>query len=591
MWAAESASIEALQAQFRGLGGNVTPAQTGSDYSFPGRPKAPFETASVLRRLRDAHLARSADRSQDVDQLLSALQANRTGRDLLQVERDNTSLLDPAARSRVSRLLRDFYDAEVDLGWRLLADVPQYIEPMFRDAELSRARDFMGSVYRRMDLGRQPGAEAAFARFEALVGYRETLAALQDFQVSDDRLRAYLAVLRRSLTARLGKLDKAGLAQFDNPKAADSGVGGAALQASLIGIGEALIMYHVTESGAYAFVIVRNRPPKVVRLPGSTAMLRERIRTYHALLSKGPSDRGITLSKGTTQADWRDIGHQLYEALFQSLEPYIGRADRLMIVPHDLIHLVPFAALPTSRTGSEGFMVDRYTMAMLPTPMFRGWSGMRRREATGAIVVGIDEFSLAGRLSYAEEEARSVARILPASELLLGSRGQATYRNVLNKIGSYSVIHIASHGSYLSSAPGASHVLLRGQRGEGDEALMAVDILGTRLNATTVVLSACQTATTREAGLPPDGDILGLPRSFLIAGAANVVASLWAVNDQSTRKFFEYLYRAGLAGALIKEDVVLSDVGLDAALVSAQRRLKTEYPDPFYWAPFVLIGG
>ena len=119
---------------------------------------------------------------------------------------------------------------------------------------------------------------------------------------------------------------------------------------------------------------------------------------------------------------------------------------------------------------------------------------------------------------------------------------------------------------------------------------MAVDVLQKRLNASLVVLSACQTATSHEGGLPPNGDILGLPRSFLIAGAERVIASLWAVNDQSTREFFEYLYRALFSGSWIEKDAALPKMEFDSALAAAQRRIRSEYRDPHYWAPFILIG-
>jgi len=590
--------ITKLQGQFRKLGGTVVPIEgkLGSDYRFPGRSAAPFDVAELLKTLRLAHLAMylesDIESERDVGHLLSAHRANRAGRDLLQFERDQTSLLDAAMRRRVSIALRDFYDAEIDLGWYVLNVNPaEYLDAMFRSAELSRARDFIGSVYRRMEHAGRPSEEHALAQFQALVGYQEALAAIRDYEANGDTAWAYLSVLKRSISLRSSGLDRNSLARFDIPKAAESGVMTASEMTALVGIGEALMMYHVTEKCAYAFVLVRNVAPRVIRLPGDTATLRELVRAYHAQLSLGPSERGVIVVPGPGKDSWRDTGYKLYETLIQPLEPYFGRADRLLIVPHDLIHLVPFAALPTSKGEENAFLVDRYSMVVLPTPMFRAWSSMRRQEPTKlAMVVGINEFAMANRLKFAEEEARSIAGILSDSDLLLGSRGQATYLNVMSNIADYSIIHIASHGLYIPAVPGAAHVLLRGQGRQKDEPLMAVDVLQTRLNASLVVLSACQTATSHEGGLPPDGDILGLPRSFLIAGAERVIASLWAVDDQSTRKFFEYLYRTVFSGSWSLKGWMLPKTAIDSALATAQRRIRSEYPDPHYWAPFVLIG-
>ena len=76
--------------------------------------------------------------------------------------------------------------------------------------------------------------------------------------------------------------------------------------------------------------------------------------------------------------------------------------------------------------------------------------------------------------------------------------------------------------------------------------------------------------------------MLGLSRSFFIAGAGGVMVSLWRVNDQSTAtlmgKFYEGLLKRGQPAP--------------RALANAKRRM-LDSPDtraPFYWAPFVLAG-
>jgi CHAT domain-containing protein len=95
------------------------------------------------------------------------------------------------------------------------------------------------------------------------------------------------------------------------------------------------------------------------------------------------------------------------------------------------------------------------------------------------------------------------------------------------------------------------------------------------LNADLVVLSACDTGRGKITG---DG-VLGLSRSWLAAGASNVVVSLWQVNDQATSALMVDFYRS------------LSTQS-DKAMALRQAMLKTKqrFPSPEYWAAFTLIG-
>jgi CHAT domain-containing protein len=58
-----------------------------------------------------------------------------------------------------------------------------------------------------------------------------------------------------------------------------------------------------------------------------------------------------------------------------------------------------------------------------------------------------------------------------------------------------------------------------------------------------------------------------------------VLLTLWDVNDQSTADFMKLFYgRLSTAGNKAR------------ALQYAMTELRREYPHPFYWAPFVLVG-
>ena len=110
-----------------------------------------------------------------------------------------------------------------------------------------------------------------------------------------------------------------------------------------------------------------------------------------------------------------------------------------------------------------------------------------------------------------------------------------------------------------------------------DGSLTVHEVYGLDLSQTDlVVLSACQT----QLGAHSAGDdIVGLNRAFLYAGAPTVMASLWSVDDQSTGQLMEAFYTNLKQG-----------LGKAEALRAAQADVRRTYPNPYYWAAFVLTG-
>lgn len=94
-------------------------------------------------------------------------------------------------------------------------------------------------------------------------------------------------------------------------------------------------------------------------------------------------------------------------------------------------------------------------------------------------------------------------------------------------------------------------------------------------NTDLVVLSACQTGLGDDFGTE---GVAGLQRSFTIAGARNIVMSLWPVDDYATQLLMTELYK----NYSRNQDV-------EGAFKLAQSEVKKKYPHPYYWAAFVLL--
>jgi CHAT domain-containing protein len=110
--------------------------------------------------------------------------------------------------------------------------------------------------------------------------------------------------------------------------------------------------------------------------------------------------------------------------------------------------------------------------------------------------------------------------------------------------------------------------------------LYARDIARTPLDARLVTISACDSAGTRTYS---GEGLVGLSWAFLRAGAQEVIAALWEVNDASTAQLMDRLY-AGIAAGESPADAL-------RAAKLAMLRSDTIYRRPFYWAPFVIYSG
>ena len=175
-------------------------------------------------------------------------------------------------------------------------------------------------------------------------------------------------------------------------------------------------------------------------------------------------------------------------------------------------------------------------------------------------------------------------------------KGAATESN-LKDVRSPAILHLASHGFFSSDVvslnteakkeflfhsgivlSGANKSISTGSIAFHNDGIvtafevMNLDLTGTQL----VVLSACETGL----GKIENGEgVFGLQRSFMLAGARNVLISLWKVDDQATRdlmiKFYEHL--------------ALGD-SMHDSLRKAQAEQAKIRPNPSLWGGFVLVG-
>lgn len=409
-------------------------------------------------------------------------------------------------------------------------------------ADLSQARADLNALYSRMADERlaEQGPEAVTA-WQAEVRQRE--------QLADD--------LETRLSATSGASNMYG-------RPVTAGEAG-----SLVDSSSALLTYYLEDGGITVFVLGHNEL-HVERHLADTAAVEGHLRRVRFQVDRAMRPGAMTgPSAARMPADVQRELHALWTILIQPVEEHLERARRLTIVPHGLLHLVPFHAL---HDGVD-YLVERFEVHISPSVSLL--HHLRRRpsganDSLGPAVVGVADATA----PEIEEEARQVADSLgcPPSNVLIGE--DATVDRVSQIAQRADLLHLACHGRFLDHSPKGSGLYL------ADRWMTVRDILSLRLRADLVVLSGCETGVNLVAA---GDELMGLTRGFFAAGARSMLVSLWPVSDEITRLFMKSFYRRFNQGAGGPEQT-------SAALRSVQRELMRKHPHPAFWAPFSLVG-
>ncbi len=317
---------------------------------------------------------------------------------------------------------------------------------------------------------------------------------------------------------------------------------------------EVLLEYHLHGE---ELVIMAVAADKVVARRASAAGLAAAVRRYRELV-------------GARHADTLAASQQLYQRLIAPVADAIAGRD-LVLVPHGALHYLPFAAL---HDGSA-YLQARHQLRYLPSASVQKYLRAPGKAALQPmLILGNPDLGNAELdLPAAEQEATAIARLAPDSRVL--TRAQASEIAFRQQAPNYRYLHVAAHGEFKSERPLASRLALAPGQGH-DGSLTVEELFELRLEADLVTLSACETGLAKTLN---GDDLVGLTRGFLYAGASNVVASLWEVEDRTTAELMTHFYGALKAGSSKK-----------AALQQAQSALRKRHPDPMFWAAFYLTG-
>ncbi len=316
-----------------------------------------------------------------------------------------------------------------------------------------------------------------------------------------------------------------------------------------------------------------------------------RLPDRHRLSAATSALRGLIARRdGAETTTATELGQQLLGDAVALLSPDI---QRLILVPNDILHHLPFAVLrPTPDSLPLGI---RYELVVVPSAtLWQEWrnsvesTSERRRPALvladptfphshGTAIqrsgVWVDGLRL-GRLPQARREGQTIRRHL-GGELWVGVEA-SELRLKSERLPRYAVLHFAVHAITDLQRPERSCLLLAPGHEEEDGLLRASEIIDLDLPGSLVVLSACNTShgeVLRSEGL------MSLARAFFAAGAVTVVGSRWPLADADAADFFDTFYRQLAAG----ENVT-------SALRSARREGYEAGNPAQAWAGAVLLG-
>jgi tetratricopeptide (TPR) repeat protein len=431
------------------------------------------------------------------------------------------------------------------------------VRDAFEYSERARARAFLQSVGNHRIEPRSGGADRLVREAESL---RLRIAAWERSGSGDPKelehaRSEYSAVMRRVKTTNP---EYASLTRIE-PGDVDG------LRASLPD-DTTLVSYFLTFDAAHAWILDRDSLD-YVRLPLDGAAVQRTTCWAAGFAAAGRGADPLTEKCDAATAE------EVYGLFIAPLRDKL-RKPRLLLVPHGVLHQIPFAALRDPK--SERYLLEDFTLLFAPSASTLRF--LRAKETPvdgGALVLG-DPNGAMGNLAGAQREALAVARDLGTVAI---TGADATESLLFDIDGLIDLVHIGAHGEYNSRHPLFSRIALASGGGrDGNlqvhEILNELDFSGVNL----VVLSACRTGMGDRTG---GDDIVGLTQAVLYAGSPGVISTLWSIDDDAAAVLMEELYCRLLGGAAVAD-----------ALREAQLQLlhSQRWNGPEYWGAFLLTG-
>lgn len=294
---------------------------------------------------------------------------------------------------------------------------------------------------------------------------------------------------------------------------------------------------------------------------------------------KGLLNTQLDFNYDTTDAQ------NLYNSIISPFENYLKDIKTLVFVQDDILGTVPMAALYNK--NEQKYLVEKYAIAISPSLKLTAPKKLTHQEYK-ALILGITQPEEVDKKTYPvlpniQPEINEIKKEFPNDKELVDQQfTQKKLEQTLHKT-VYPIIHIATHAQFgiipkdsFLIAGGNSKVTINGLQG------ILNQINGGSNSIELLTLSACQTA------LGDSRAALGLAGVALQAGVRSTLGSLWSVRDESTVYLISEFYNNLKSGKSKAQSLQAAQIKLIKA--KENKEIDQQYDNPYYWAPFIMIG-
>jgi CHAT domain-containing protein/tetratricopeptide (TPR) repeat protein len=350
----------------------------------------------------------------------------------------------------------------------------------------------------------------------------------------------------------------------------------------LLNEGEAIISYFITaRSGRIHQFVITNSS----------------FRAYHNTLPENFERATRGFNNGIFYRDFQT--YLKSTKILSTLRPRTKRGTReLIIVPAGRLGTMPFEALAMNPKKARDFQSVEYLNNRFAVSYEFSAGLIVQKNKTQAVrqpriflcaPVSFPAKEGLAELPGSEAEVRDISELFADDAMRIFLKSDANEAVVKSKdLATYSYLHFATHGIVDEEEPDKSRIFLNDNAAE-DGALYASEIYNLSLNADLAVLSACQTGL----GKYSEGEgVIGLSRALVYAGARSLVVSFWSVADQSTAILMKEFYSNQLGRNAASHRLAKNAVNFRTSLQQAKEKMikDARFSEPYFWAPFVLIG-
>ena len=413
--------------------------------------------------------------------------------------------------------------------------------------------------------------------------------------------------------------------------------------------GEALLSFYFGQSGSFVWAVPKTGPVAFAAINATSGDVESKVRKLREAL-----EPQAAMISDIPAFDLK-LAYEIYSLLLKPVESGWTSSKNLIVVTNGALGLLPLSLLPTAPSEVKldddplfssyrkvPWLARTHAVATVPSaaalrtlrnlpagkpnrgeligfgdPYFskqqqadaeKGDAPLQVADAGGNVtrsmplkrrsspkLEGVDsaELAMLPRLPDTADELKSIALALqadPSKVLNLGKQADEQAVKTLDLSG-FKVLVFATHGLNGLTQPALALSSPAVTGNEGDGLLTMEEILGLKLDADWVVLSACNTGAGAGAGAEAAS---GLGRAFFYAGTRALLVTNWSVHSQSARELVADLFKRQAQDPKMSRGEALRQAMMALAdgpgYVGADGKTEFAYAHPLFWAPYSIIG-